>query len=117
MDRQYLSCFGLTAYRHWISRNVVLLDVENDLEHLELNSLDRQFFSRSVQYEALGCGFWCEIIAVDDTDFNFYLSTDYRKSRLVADVVKDVLALAGGTLVEEDVDVEIWRYRYFVNRP
>lgn len=57
---------------------------------------------------------WRYVIAVDDNDLNYHGSVDARKSRQVANVANGMLASAGGPLVDEDFDVYICRYRYYI---
>lgn len=57
------------------------------------------------------------IIAVDDVDLKYNGYTDAWKSLHVEDVVKTMLSLVGGLLVEDGVDVDLWRYRYYGELP
>lgn len=60
---------------------------------------------------------WRDVIAIDDIDLSYYGSDDSKSTLHVTDVVTGILALAGGPFVEEGVDVDIWRYRYYGERP
>lgn len=96
----------------WLSGTAVLAGAENDFDNLELYACDGQFFW-GVELESLGSRVWLDIVAVDDYDLKYHGSADARKSHLVADVAKGMLALASEPLVEEDVDVDLWSYRYY----
>lgn len=74
-------------------------------------------FSGVWNSEAL-CSRLCrDIICVDDSHLNYHGSTDARKSRHVAEVAKGMLSIAGGLLLQDDVDVDIWGYWNYVERP
>lgn len=60
---------------------------------------------------------WRDIIAVHDIDLPYKGSAESKCTRHMAEVANGMLSKAGGPLVEEDVDVEIWRYRYCGERP
>lgn len=84
----------------------MLANAKNDFDHFELYAWDKQFFW-SVKSEALGSPVCGEITNVNDDYLNYRFWTDARKSRHVADVEMGMLSLAGGPLVEEDIDVDI----------
>lgn len=71
----------------------------------------------TVDYEAPGSLVWRDIIAVNAFGLNYHGSACAHKSRHVANFAKGMLSLAGGLLVEEEVDVDIWCYRYYAERP
>lgn len=53
---------------------------------------------------------------MDNIDLNCHGSADARKYPHVVDVPECMLAFAGGPPMEDDVDVNIWRYHYYGER-
>lgn len=97
------------------SRNEVQGYDEDNFEHFKLHTWDRQCF-RGFETEAFATREWRDIIAVDNKDLSYHGSADTRKTPHVADVSKMFLTLAGGPLVEEDGNVDLWSYSYYVER-
>lgn len=65
---------------------------------------------------ALASLVWQLIIAVDDVNLANYGTIDAKRARHVAAVDKCLQWFAGGLLVDEDVDVDLWRYRVYSER-
>lgn len=59
---------------------------------------------------------WQRIITVDDIDRSYYGSVDAKRTRHVSEVAKGMLSLASGPLVDEEIDVDFWHYRYYGER-
>lgn len=97
----------------WVSRTAEEADGENDFEHFELYAWDGQFFW-VVKTEALSSRVWRDIIAVDD--MNYHGSAHDRKPLHVVHVANGMLTFAGGPSVENYIDVDDWRYRYYGER-
>lgn len=97
-------------------RSTVLAGTEEDFERLGNYAWDGQFYW-AVDVESLDFRLWRDVIAVDDIYLSYYGSIHTKRFRNVIGVAKCMLSLAGAPLVEEDVDVDIWRYQYFGERP
>lgn len=100
---------------HCFSRSAVHADAKNDFEQLALYAWDGPFYW-GVEVEALSSRVWSDVIAVDDIEFSYYGSADSKPTRHLGDVAKGMFALGGGPFFEEGVDVDIWGYRYCVER-
>lgn len=67
--------------------------------------------------EALSSRVWQLIISVDDIDLSNYGNMIVKPTRRVAAVAKGLQTFAGGFTLDEDVDVDLWRYRFFSEWP
>lgn len=65
-----------------------------------------------METEALSFHVCRYIISVGDLDLKYHGSGDKRKYRHLVDISKDIFALAGGAFAENEVEVDLWRYRY-----
>ena len=100
----------------WFSTTAVRAGADDDYAQLVLYAWDGLFYW-GVESEALSSRVWRDVIAVDDADLSYFGSSTSKMSRHVAEVMKGMVALPSGPLVEEaDVDVDIWRYRYYGER-
>lgn len=62
--------------------------------------------------EGLSLRVWHDITVVDDVDLKYQVPTHALKSVHVVEVAKGILSLVCGNLMEEQVVVDLWRYRY-----
>lgn len=72
-------------------------DAKIDFEQLNLYLWDRQFYW-GVESEALSSGVWRDIMSVGNHDLYYYCPVESKRSCIVADVAKVMLALVGGPL-------------------
>lgn len=93
-------------------------EAENEFDRFSLYAWDGQFYW-GVEAEALSSRVWRYLIAVKEEDIKYYgrdRTIEAKCTRHVSEVVKGMLALSSGPLVEADVDVDIWMYRYYGER-
>lgn len=69
-----------------------------------------------VSSEALKSRDWQTIIAVDNINLSNLGIMDVKRTRHVVTVAKGLQTFVGGQHIEEDVDVDIWRYRVNIER-
>lgn len=100
----------------WFSRTTVHADAKTDLEQFVHSPWDGQFYW-GLETEALSSRVWRYIIVVDDIDLSYYGYAESKCTGQVAKVAKCMPALDGRLLVEEDVNVELWCYRYYLECP
>lgn len=82
---------------------------------MSLYEWDGQFYWR-VEAEELSSRVWWSIIAVEDDDIMYNgrdRTIEAKRSCHMAEVSKGMLEPPSGPLVDADVDVYIWRYRYY----
>lgn len=60
---------------------------------------------------------WHDVIAVDNIDLSYIESVDAKRARHVSDVAMEVLSLSGGPFIDDGIDVDLLRYRYYDERP
>jgi hypothetical protein len=99
----------------WFTRAAVLADAANGFEYLGKYAWNDEFYW-GVDVAALGSRVWRDIVAVDDIDLAGRDSVASRKVRLIRDVAKGMSALCGGEVIDDDLDVDLWKYRYFGER-
>lgn len=108
--------FRVIADMPCFSRAAMLADATQGHSQLELYAWEGRLYS-DVDVEDLASRVWHRIFAVDDIDLSYDGSVHTKRVQKVNDVAKGMMSLAGGRLMEENVDVDIWRYWHFGERP
>lgn len=85
--------------------------IENKFEQLSLYACDGKFYW-GIGAKKLSSRVRRVIITVDEDDLSHYCSVESKRSHHVADVAGGIRAFTGGTFVDEDVEVDIWNYRF-----
>lgn len=67
--------------------------------------------------DALASLVWQRFIAVDDINLANFGTIDMKRTGHVAAVARDLQTFAGGPLADDDVDVKMWGYRLYSERP
>lgn len=76
----------------------------------------RAGFYWDVSTEALSSRVWKRIIAVDDIDMANYGTMEMKRKRHCAALAKRLLTFGCGTLIDDDVDVDLWCYWIYSER-
>lgn len=118
----YLLEVGLTIFDSaiasipWLTRAAFDDDAENDFNQLSLYMWDCHF-SWGLEAGALSLRVWWYMVAVNDNVITYYgldRSIEAMFSRHMSEVTNGMLALPSGRLVEANVDVDKWRYSYYI---
>lgn len=91
-------------------------DAASGFAQLGLYAWDGQFHW-VVDVKAFASRVWRNIIAVDDIELSYFGSVHEKRTRHVSDVAKGTLSLAGAPLIDGEIDVDLWLYRYYCERP
>lgn len=102
-----IPCYSITT---------VLEDAENFFEQFELCAWD-SFYYWGVETEAFVSRVCRSIIAVDDDYLPYYRTSESKLSRYVTKVMESISTFAKEPLVPENIDVDVWGYRYYWQLP
>lgn len=93
----------------WFDRTSVLADADAKLSSLAHYAWkDELLYGEST--DAHTCNVWQNIIAVYDVYLANFGIIDVKRTRHVASVAKGLLTFAGGWVVDNDANVDLWRY-------
>lgn len=54
---------------------------------------------------------------MNDTTLVYYGTDESKRTRYVVEASKEIMALSHGPIINEDIDVNIWRYSYYDECP
>lgn len=92
----------------WFDGTVVLADSDVELSSLAHYSSEKESFW-GLRTDSLASRVWKNIIAVDDVDLTNFGIVDVKRTHHVGGVANGLLTFAGGPLVFDNVDVDLWR--------
>lgn len=99
----------------WFLTTATSEDAKNDVDLQALYACDRLFYW-DVEIQALSSCVWKDVIAVEDGYQSYFGMGESKRSLQVGDEMKRMCPMASGTLVKENVDVDICRYWYYGER-
>lgn len=112
-DGVSLGHYRIIALIFWFKRISIQADAENYFKYFELHAWDGKLFW-GMETDPRFSRLWHDIIDFDCVYLTYHGSADARKFLRVADVSREIFSFDFGPLVQEDVEVYLFLYNYYI---